>query len=134
MPTPLIIGHVGGRPVYRIAGGDGTGTPLLEQLRERRTQAREAADVILTRAAEESRDLAADELTAYQAQVVATREADDAIEVEHERLLAEARAASRAGRGPTLNRQALDTARAFRSAIFAKNPAPIEVYSDLPDE
>jgi HK97 family phage major capsid protein len=108
--------------------------PLLDDLRQRRTAAREAADTILARAAEESRDLAADELREYQQQVVATREADDAIEGEHERLLAEARAASRAGRGPTLNRQALDTARAFRSAIFAKNPAPIEVYSELPDE
>jgi HK97 family phage major capsid protein len=108
--------------------------PLLDDLRERRTAARTAADTILTRAAEESRDLAADELATYQAHVVEQREADDAIEAEHERLLAEARAASRAGRGPTLNRQALDTARAFRSAIFSKNPAPIEVYSDLPDE
>jgi HK97 family phage major capsid protein len=77
---------------------------------------------------------AADELATYQGHVVEQREADDAIEQEHERLLAEARAASRAGRGPTLSRQALDTARAFRSAIYAKNPAPIEVYSDLPDE
>jgi len=107
---------------------------LLDDLRNRRADARTAADEILTRAAGEQRDLAADELTAYQAQVVATREADDAIEAEHERLLAEARAASRAGRGPTLNRQALDTARAFRSAIYAKNPAPIEVFSELPDE
>jgi HK97 family phage major capsid protein len=107
---------------------------LLDQLREQRAQARTSGDEILTRAASEGRDLAADELAAYQAQVVATREADDAIEAEHERLLAEARAASRAGRGPTLNRQALDTARAFRSAIFSKNPAPIEVWSELPDE
>jgi HK97 family phage major capsid protein len=108
--------------------------PLLDDLRERRTAAREAADTILTRAAEEQRDLAADELRDYQQRVVEQREADDAIEAEHERLLAEARAASRAGRGPTLSRQALDTARAFRSAIYAKNPAPIEVYSELPDE
>jgi len=108
---------------------------LLDDLRARRADARTAADEILTRAAAESRDLAADELAAYQQQVVATREADDAIEVEHERLLAEARAASRAGRGPTLNRQALDTARAFRSAIFAKNPQPIEVFAeDLADD
>ena len=107
---------------------------LLDDLRARRADARTASDEILTRAAAESRDLAADEVAAYQAQVIATREADDEIEREHERLLAEARAASRAGRGPTLNRQALDTARAFRSAIFAKNPAPIEVYSELPDE
>jgi Phage capsid family len=108
--------------------------PLLDDLRQRRTAAREAADQILTRAAEEQRDLAADELATCQGHVVEQREADDAIEQEHERLLAEARAASRAGRGPTLSRQALDTARAFRSAIYAKNPAPIEVYSDLPDE
>jgi HK97 family phage major capsid protein len=107
---------------------------LLDDLRQRRADARTAADAILTRAAEEQRDLAADELREYQQQVIATREADDAIEQEHERLLSEARAAQRAGRGPTLNRQALDTARAFRSAIFAKNPAPIEVYSELPDE
>jgi HK97 family phage major capsid protein len=107
---------------------------LLDDLRQRRADARTAADAILTRAAEEQRDLAADELRDYQARVVDQREADDAIEAEHERLLAEARAAQRAGRGPTLSRQALDTARAFRSAIFAKNPAPIEVYSDLPDE
>jgi HK97 family phage major capsid protein len=73
-------------------------------------------------------------VAAYQARVVEQREADDAIEAEHERLLAEARAASRAGRGPTLNRQAIETARAFRSAIYAKNPQPIEVYSELPDE
>jgi hypothetical protein len=34
-----------------------------------------------------------------------------------------------------LTRQAAETASAFRSAIFAKNPAPIEVYAEqLPDE
>jgi HK97 family phage major capsid protein len=108
--------------------------PLLDQLRQRRADARTAADAILTRAADEQRDLAADELADYQARVVEQREADDAIEAEHERQLAEARAASRAGRGPVLSRAALDTARAFRSAIFSRNPAPIEVYSDLPDE
>jgi HK97 family phage major capsid protein len=108
--------------------------PLLDDLRAKRTAAREAADTILERAASESRDLASDELADYQARVVEQREADDAIEQEHERQLAEARAAARASRGPVLSRQALDTARAFRSAIFAKNPAPIEVYSDLPDE
>jgi HK97 family phage major capsid protein len=108
--------------------------PLLDELRTKRTAAREAADTILERAASESRDLASDELAAYQARVVEQREADDAIEAEHERQLAEARAAARAGRGPVLSRAALDTARAFRSAIYAKNPAPIEIYSDLPDE
>jgi hypothetical protein len=39
------------------------------------------------------------------------------------------------GRQPTLSRQAADLARQFRSAIFAKNPAPIEVHADeLTDE
>jgi HK97 family phage major capsid protein len=33
-------------------------------------------------------------------------------------------------RQPTLTRQAAETARAFRSAIFSKNPAPIDVYAD----
>jgi HK97 family phage major capsid protein len=108
--------------------------PLLDDLRQRRTAAREAADAILTRAAEEQRDLAADEVAAYREQVVAQREADDAIEQEHERLLAEARAAARTPRGPVLSRESTELARQFRSAIYAKNPAPIEVYSDLPDE
>jgi HK97 family phage major capsid protein len=108
--------------------------PLLDELREKRTAARTSADEVLERAAGESRDLSADELATYQRHIIEQREADDAIEREHERQLAEARAAARGNRGPTLSRAALDTARAFRSAIFAKNPQPIEVYSDLPDE
>jgi HK97 family phage major capsid protein len=108
---------------------------LLDELRTKRTAAREAADQVLERAAGESRDLTADELQQYQARVVEQREADDAIEAEHERQLAEARAAARGNRGPVLSRAALDTARAFRSAIFAKSPQPIEVYAeDLGDE
>jgi HK97 family phage major capsid protein len=107
---------------------------LLDDLRQRRADARTTGDQILTRASEEGREPTPDELQQFQAQVVATREADDAIEAEHERLLAEARAASRAGRGPTLSRASAELARQFRSAIYAKNPQPIEVYSDLPDE
>ena len=106
---------------------------LLEQLRERRTLAREAIDQILTRAAEEQRDLTTEELAEHGQHVAEEREAADRIEEAHARELAELRA-SVGRRGPVLSRQALDTARAFRSAIFAKNPAPIEVYSDLPDE
>jgi HK97 family phage major capsid protein len=107
---------------------------LLDQLREQRAAARTAADRILTRAADEGRDLAPDEAAAHREQVIAEREAQDAIEQEHERQLAEARAAARGPRGPVLSRQAADTARAFRAAIFAKRPEPIEVWSDLPDE
>jgi HK97 family phage major capsid protein len=95
--------------------------------------AQTAADAILTRAAAEQRDLSPDELAEHQAQVVAEREANDRIEEAHAAGLAELRAAQ-TRRSNVLSRQALDTARAFRSAILSKNPAPIEVYSDLPDE
>jgi HK97 family phage major capsid protein len=107
---------------------------LLDELRQRRVTAREAADTILERAASESRDLASDELAAYQARVVEQREADDAIEAEHERQLAEARAAARGNRGPVLSRADQEVARAFRAAIYSKSPAPIEIYSDLTDD
>jgi HK97 family phage major capsid protein len=106
---------------------------LRDDLLNQRQAAREGADAILERAASEGRDLTADELAEHRAQVVAEREANDRIEEAHARELAELRAAQ-TRRGNTLSRQALDTARAFRSAIYAKNPAPIEVYSDLPDE
>jgi HK97 family phage major capsid protein len=66
---------------------------LLDDLRQRRTAAREAADQILERASTEGRDLAPDELAEHQRQVVAEREAGDAILAEHERELAEVRAA-----------------------------------------
>jgi HK97 family phage major capsid protein len=70
---------------------------LLEELRAKRTAARTAADAILTRAAEDpagSRDLTANELAEYQARVVEAREADDGIEAERDRELAEVRAAA----------------------------------------
>jgi HK97 family phage major capsid protein len=108
---------------------------LLDQLRERRGEARTAADEILTRAASEGREPSPDELAAYQLQVVAEREAADAMEQERDRQLAEVRAMATRGRGQVLTREAAETARAFRSAIFAKNPQPIEVYAtQLADE
>jgi HK97 family phage major capsid protein len=108
---------------------------LLDQLRERRGEARSSADEILTRASQEGRDPAPDELAQYQAHVTAEREAADAMEQERDRQLAEVRAMATRGRQPTLTRQAAETAAAFRSAIFAKNPQPIEVYADqLADE
>jgi F0F1-type ATP synthase membrane subunit b/b' len=72
---------------------------LLDQLKEQRATARTAADDILTRAAAEARDLTPDELTAYQAQVTAEREAADALETERDRQLAEVRAMATRGRG-----------------------------------
>jgi HK97 family phage major capsid protein len=108
---------------------------LLDQLREQRATARTAADEILTRAAAEQRDPAPDELAEYQQHVLAEREAADRMEQERDRQLAEVRAMATRGRQPVLTREAADLARQFRSAIFAKNPAPIEVYSEqLPDE
>jgi HK97 family phage major capsid protein len=108
---------------------------LLDQLRERRGAARTAADDILTRAATEQRDLTPEELAAYQAQVLAEREANDALEQERDRQLAEVRAMATRRPGATLSRESAELARQFRSAIFAKNPAPIEVYAEqLPDD
>src|SRR5687768_12545745 len=57
---------------------------LLDQLKERRATARAEGDEILTRAAAEGRDLTAEELTAYQLQVAAEREAADAMEAERD--------------------------------------------------
>jgi HK97 family phage major capsid protein len=108
---------------------------LVDQLRDQRATARQTQDEILTRAAAEGRDPSPDELAAYQALVVQEREAADALEAERDRQLAEVRAMATRRPGQTLTRQAAETASAFRAAIFAKNPAPIEVYSEqMPDE
>jgi HK97 family phage major capsid protein len=83
--------------------------PLLDDLRQRRADARTAADAILTRAAEDPagpRDLTPEEATEHHAQVVAEREASDAIEQERDRELAELRAATtRRPAGPAVPRE-----------------------------
>ena len=113
----------------------GTVPNLLDQLREQRATARTERDQILTRAAAEQRDPSPEELAQYQAHDLAEREASDAMEAERDRQLAEVRAMATRRPGQTLTRQAAETASAFRSAIFAKNPAPIEVFAEqLPDE
>lgn len=66
--------------------------PLLEELRQKREQARNAADEILTRAQEEERDLTAEEATSYHKATLDAREADDEIEASLEREIAEVRA------------------------------------------
>jgi HK97 family phage major capsid protein len=109
--------------------------PLLDDLRGQRAAARTAADDILTRAATEGRDLTPEEFAEHTRQVTAEREATDAMEQERERQLAEVRAMATRGRQPVLSRQAAEVARQFRAAIFAKSPAPIEVFAEqLPDE
>ena len=109
---------------------------LLEQLRERRDTARQAAEQILTRAADEQRDLTPDELAEHRQHVTAERETADEADRVRDEQIAELRArTARNGGRPVLTREAAETARAFRSAIFAKNPQPIEVYAaDLADE
>jgi HK97 family phage major capsid protein len=74
----------------------------LDELRQRRATAREAGDAILTRAATEQRDPTPDELQQYQQHVVAQRDADDAIEAERDRELAELRAAATRRPGPAV--------------------------------
>jgi HK97 family phage major capsid protein len=119
-----------GHPPAGLLVEDAAVPNLLDQLRDQRATARTSGDEILTRAAAESREPSPDELAAYQAQVLAEREAADAMETERDRQLAEVRAMATRRSGPTLTRQAAETASAFRSAIFAKNPAPIEVYAE----
>jgi HK97 family phage major capsid protein len=107
---------------------------LLEELRQRRTELRTSTDEILTRASSEQRDLSPEEWTTYRAHQGDLQQVQDRIEELRDQEVAELRARVPAGRGSTLTRADAELARQFRSAIFAKSPQPIEVYSDLPDE
>ena len=84
---------------------------LLDQLRERRDTARQAAEQILTRAADEQRNLTPDELAEHRQQVTAEREAADEADRVRDEQIAELRAtaARRTGppapRGPVLTRE-----------------------------
>jgi hypothetical protein len=66
---------------------------LIDQLREQRAAVRTAGDGILTRAAEESRDLTPEELADHGARTVEARELDDRIEALLADQVAELRAA-----------------------------------------
>jgi HK97 family phage major capsid protein len=107
---------------------------VIEALREQRTSARDAADQILTRAAEEQRDLNADEIAEHRLHVIAEREAADELERARDAQIAELRAAGARNGRPVLSRQNAEIARAFRSAINARNPAPIEFGTEMVDE
>jgi HK97 family phage major capsid protein len=78
---------------------------LLDQLRERRDAARAAQDTVLTRAAEEQRDLSPDELAEHGHAVAAEREAADAADAERDRQVAEVRAAATRRPGPQTPRE-----------------------------
>ena len=108
---------------------------LLDQLREKRTEIRAAIDAIHTRATTEERDLTGEEGTDLNARTAELHDVSDRIEQVRDAEVAELRAATVAGRGgQVLTRGDADLARQFRSAIFAKNPAPVEVHTDLTDE
>jgi HK97 family phage major capsid protein len=107
---------------------------LLDQLRQRRDTAREAAETILTRAADDGRDLTPDELAEHRQHVTAEREASDEADRVRDEQLAELRAGVARNGRPVLSRASADIARAFRSAIFSKNPAPIEFGTEMTDE
>jgi len=108
---------------------------LLDELRTRRSEARTAADQLLTRAAGEERDLDPGELAEHARHVAEEREASDELDRIRDEQIAELRAgAARHNGGPVLTREAADVARAFKSAIYAKNPAPIEVGTEMVDE
>jgi HK97 family phage major capsid protein len=66
---------------------------LLDTLQQRRTETRAAADEIITRAADEQRDLTAAELADHQAKATQLREIEDEIERRMAEELAELRAA-----------------------------------------
>jgi len=78
---------------------------LLTDLRVQRDAARAAQDTVLTRAAEEQRDLTPDELAEHGRQVAAEREAADAMDAERDRQLAEVRAAAPRRPGPAAPRE-----------------------------
>jgi HK97 family phage major capsid protein len=78
---------------------------LLDQLRDQRNAARAGQDAVLNRAAEESRDLTPDELAEHGRQVLAEREANDAMDAERDRQLAEVRAAATRRPGPAAPRE-----------------------------
>lgn len=108
---------------------------LLDQLRHRRDTARQAGEQILTRAADEGRDLTPEEFAEHRQHMIAEREASDEADRLRDTQVAELRANVARGNNPAISRQSAETARAFRSAIYSKNPQPIEVYAeDLADE
>jgi hypothetical protein len=73
---------------------------LLDQLRERRDTARQAAEQILTRAADEQRDLTSDELAEHRQQVTAEREAAEEADRVRDDQIAELRATAASSTGP----------------------------------
>jgi HK97 family phage major capsid protein len=78
---------------------------LIDQLRDQRAAVRTASDAILTRAAEESRDLTPEELADHGARTVEARELDDRIEALLADQVAELRAAQVRQAAPQVPRE-----------------------------
>ena len=109
---------------------------LIDQLREQRAAVRTTADGILTRAAEEQRDLTPDELAEHGARSLEARELDDRIEQLLADEVAQLRAAQvrRPGanvrRDPVLTREQsvhdyLAARGAFEPVVFLELPVVI---------
>jgi HK97 family phage major capsid protein len=107
---------------------------LAERVRDRRDGARQAAAEILTRAADDGRDLTPDDLAEHQRHVDAEREAADELDRLRDEQIADLRAGKARDGRPVLTRAAADIASAFKSAIYARNPAPIEFGTEMVDE
>src|SRR5215211_2156684 len=107
---------------------------LLDQLRQRRDTARQAAEEILERASTEGRDLTPEEFVQHREQVQADHDASDEIDRLRDQQISDLRAAQARNGRPVLSRQNAEIARAFRSAIYSKNPAPIEFGTEMLDE
>jgi hypothetical protein len=101
----------------------------LEDLRKKREEARAAADQILVRAQEEERDLTTEESADYQARILESREADDAIEQALESQVAEVRA--QATREPDLQTRTLADRILERGWDLKKNPSVIIPADEL---
>ena len=109
---------------------------VIEQLTARRDEARAEADAILARATGDLAGADATRFTELTGQLDTLNTRLDELTADAIRRTQQADTITRAAgpaaghrvtRGP-LTSEAADTARAFRSAIYSRNPAPIEVY------
>jgi hypothetical protein len=94
---------------------------VLQELKAKRVEARSAADEILTRAQDESRDLTSEEAADFAARTTETREIDDAIEEQLEHEIKETRAA--ATREPEVETRTLADVVLSRGWDLKKNPS-----------
>src|SRR6266542_6811418 len=101
----------------------------IEDLKAKRTEARTAADSILTRAQTEERDLTDEETVEFESRQAEAREASDAIEEFLETQVAEVRAA--ATREPEVQTRTLADVVLERGWNLTTNPSVEIPASDL---